>query len=357
MKVYFYICLMLCLVACTKQDEYKKYINGEERIYRAKPSQLKISPGYLKAEVKFKLYSPIHVEKYEIYADNIKVAEGNVSYADSMLIETVINDLQEKTYQIDVVTVDDAGLSSVKTTGFLNVYGPRLQSSLNQRVPSKISSDGPGEVTLLFPEAEANIVRSQITYLNVLGKVVNKSVNKDESELILKDVDPNGYLKYATYILPSATSLDTLLTQEETVQMKDVERKWFSSEERNGEGANNGRVQHMFDGNNSTYWHSQYQGSSFSYPHWFIMELNTVATINSFTITRRQGSNTGPSKIKLEVKNIGEDWTNLGTFTVNNQVDGPQVLSVGATIKKKFVKVTALEGAAAHICIAEFTIK
>lgn len=355
-KIYLLICTVVILSACTKQDEYKKYVNGEERIYRAKPAHLKISPGYLKAGIKFKLYNPIHVEKYEIYADNIKIGEGKVEYADSLEISTVITGLEEKTYQIDVVTVDNMNLSSVKTSGFLNVYGPRYQSSLNQRIPSKIISSEPGEIEMYFSEAESDVVESKIAYLNSNGQEVVEYLDREQSELKLTDVDPTGYLKYSTSILPSEISLDALLTTEEQVQLEDVERKWFSSEEQNGEGPNNGRVEHMFDQEINTFWHSQYQGASFSYPHWFIMDLGSTTQVNSFTITRRQGSNTGPSEVKLEGKNIGGEWVDLGAFNINNQVDDPQLVIVGSTLNNRYLRVTALKGPTAHICIAEFTI-
>lgn len=356
MRILIYIGLILLSLACTKQDEYKKFINGEERIYRAKPSGLTIVPGYKRAEVSFKLYNPLYVDKYQIYADGVMVSEGAVDYADSVAIAVVLDGLEEQTYQIDVVSVDDKGLHSVKTTGFLNVYGPRFQEALNQRIPLSITSVEPEVVELTFAEAEDNVIKSKLTYLDLSDKVKSIEVTKQELNVKIKDFNPDGNLEYTTYILPAEISLDTVETKATIVENTAIVKKWFSSEEKEGEGANNGRVEHMFDNDLATFWHSQYKGNSFSYPHWFIIDQGKPLLVKSFSIARRQNSNTGPSKIRIEGKIKGGEWQDMGVYDVNNQTDDFQLITVASSVKVRYVRVVALEGPASHIGIAEFKL-
>ncbi|WP_316818526.1 DUF4998 domain-containing protein [Pedobacter nyackensis] len=355
MKTYLYLLLVLLVTGCTKKDDYKKYIDGEERVYRAKPSHLKILSGYNRALVTFKLYNPIHVNKYEIYADKVKIAEGLVEYADSVFVEKWVEDLEEKTYQIDVVTIDDDGQQSVKASGFLNVSGPRLQRSLNQRVISKALSTAPGELSLSFAEAASNVVRTKLVYTNYRNVVKTVYVDKKTKDTLLNDIGQTGTLDYSTFILPTSQSIDTIFSTTEHIDLSTVSSQWFSSEEKTGEGVNNGRVAHMFDNNISTFWHTQYVGATFAYPHWFIMDLGTDKAISSVFVTRRNGSNTLPTKIRVETKNIGGNWVSLGEYSLQNK-DGEQQVNVSGTVSGRYLKITALQGPAAHTCIAEFRV-
>src|SRR3546814_5319167 len=67
----------------------------------------------------------------------------------------------------------------------------------------------------------------------------------------------------------------------------------FSSEEANGEGPNNGRAVFVLDGDNQTFWHSQWQGASPTPPHHITVDLGEVKTLHGINTTARQVSGSG----------------------------------------------------------------
>ena len=66
----------------------------------------------------------------------------------------------------------------------------------------------------------------------------------------------------------------------------------YSSQEAMGEGATNGRVRCVFDGDVKTFWHSSWKVAS-KLPQWFIIDMGKDYTIANIEITGRQGDNRG----------------------------------------------------------------
>ncbi|MBR2476247.1 MAG: discoidin domain-containing protein [Bacteroidaceae bacterium] len=60
-----------------------------------------------------------------------------------------------------------------------------------------------------------------------------------------------------------------------------------SSQEATGEGAGNGVASCIIDGNNSTFWHSQWNGSEPGYPHWFMIDMKEVKSFDEFEYVSR----------------------------------------------------------------------
>ena len=96
----------------------------------------------------------------------------------------------------------------------------------------------------------------------------------------------------------------------------------FSSQEANGEGPNNGRVVHVFDNDNGTFWHSQWQGGSPGPPHWFIIDMGTEKTLHGLSFVGRQGDYNGrPNEVNVQVSLDNNTWTDAGTFSLQNNKD------------------------------------
>lgn len=57
----------------------------------------------------------------------------------------------------------------------------------------------------------------------------------------------------------------------------------FSSEETAGEGTN-GRAQQIVDGNDNTYWHPQWYGSTAQLPHYIVVDMQEVKSVGGFEI-------------------------------------------------------------------------
>ena len=64
----------------------------------------------------------------------------------------------------------------------------------------------------------------------------------------------------------------------------------WDSAETTGEGAINGFVSAAIDGNPNTYWHTQWEGSSPSHPHYLVVDLGEEKTVTSLTYVPRPKS-------------------------------------------------------------------
>ncbi|MDD4395794.1 MAG: discoidin domain-containing protein, partial [Bacteroidales bacterium] len=100
---------------------------------------------------------------------------------------------------------------------------------------------------------------------------------------------------------------------------------YISSEELTGEGANNGHGFHCFDGDSTTFWHSQWQNVEAAYPHEIQLDLGDTFAINGFSLLTRASTNDGRiNDFLFYVTNDTNDW---GTPQAAGQLDYPNVQS------------------------------
>lgn len=94
----------------------------------------------------------------------------------------------------------------------------------------------------------------------------------------------------------------------------------ISTEELTGEGANNGNGKHMIDGNNNTFWHSQWQNGSRPLPHTATFQLKTNEIVKGFYfVPRVLDGNQRPRSIEIQVS---KDNVNYITLTNNDLEEG-----------------------------------
>lgn len=129
----------------------------------------------------------------------------------------------------------------------------------------------------------------------------------------------------------------------------------FSTEEP-AEGAPNGLVTAALDGNLGTFWHTQWNGGSPGYPHYFVVDMKQQVKILAVECFRRQGDNRGQSKYKIHTSNDGVNFTDQGTFDFNNQIDAGQVASLSFMPEARYVKYEAIEGPNNYAFLAEFYV-
>lgn len=91
--------------------------------------------------------------------------------------------------------------------------------------------------------------------------------------------------------------------------------KWellsFSSEEPTGEnknGVHNGLAALIIDGDKDTYWHSQWQSSTASLPHYFVIDCKDTIDINAFYFTLSDGTSRYQKDILIEGSLDNEKW-------------------------------------------------
>lgn len=118
----------------------------------------------------------------------------------------------------------------------------------------------------------------------------------------------------------------------------------FSSEEASGEGSDNGRVIHAIDGNSSTFWHSQWEGASPDYPHYFVIDMSQEETVKGFSFIHRNGKYNGrPKDITIETSNDNVTWTDQGNHTLSDQ-SLEQAIELPQATTCRYFKVTIKTG-------------
>lgn len=106
----------------------------------------------------------------------------------------------------------------------------------------------------------------------------------------------------------------------------------FSSQEANGEGANNGRAIFVLDGDINTFWHSQWQGANPGPPHHLVVDMGAVKTLHGIAITARQTDGGGkPNEVSIETSTDNVNWVASEQISFSNKKEAQKVFL------KKFV--------------------
>ena len=92
----------------------------------------------------------------------------------------------------------------------------------------------------------------------------------------------------------------------------------FSSEATSGEGAN-GLASLIVDGDAATYWHSRWQGTPATFPHWFVVDMSREEEIKGFRFTLSGGSGRYMKNIKIEKSSDNVSWEAIFEGDAPNQ--------------------------------------
>lgn len=128
----------------------------------------------------------------------------------------------------------------------------------------------------------------------------------------------------------------------------------FSSEEP-AEGGGNGLVTAAFDGDLNTFWHSDWANLAPVYPHYFSINMGKTNKVIAFECSTRQYDDRGATKIQFLGSSDGENWTDLGTFDFDPNINDAQRFDVTSTDMQYF-KYMALEGMDTFTFLAEINV-
>ena len=84
----------------------------------------------------------------------------------------------------------------------------------------------------------------------------------------------------------------------------------YSSEETAGEGTN-GRAQKIVDGDDDTYWHPQWNGSTAQLPHYIVVDMKDVKNVGGFEIKMGDNANRHIKAYDLYGSTDNANWTLL----------------------------------------------
>ena len=124
---------------------------------------------------------------------------------------------------------------------------------------------------------------------------------------------------------------------------------------------NRGLAVSIIDGENNTYWGTQWRTAKPGPPHWIAVDMGAPKELHGLTIRGRsdkEGSDVpkssgNPRIFNIDVSDDNQNWTHAGTFTVENRIENTVYLDHKATGRYFRIFVTATQADLYQTCIAE----
>lgn len=117
-----------------------------------------------------------------------------------------------------------------------------------------------------------------------------------------------------------------------------------SSEETSGEGSN-GFASLIIDGDNNTYWHSQWTGATANYPHHLTVDMKNENLIHGFQITMSGGNNRFIKSYQLYGSSDNKEWNLI--FADENAPETATFREIlPQSFQARYLKLKILEGRA-----------
>ena len=112
----------------------------------------------------------------------------------------------------------------------------------------------------------------------------------------------------------------------------------YSSEEREGEGDQNGRANCLIDDNRHTFWHSSWTTRTATFPHELVVSTGKPVLAKGFSLTQRVGLSRAVKEIEVLTSLNGVSFVSAGRFTVAN-ANPTQYFGFQKSIGLKYFKV------------------
>ncbi|TKG95887.1 hypothetical protein EYV94_06235 [Puteibacter caeruleilacunae] len=346
------------LQGCEKMEEvHEDFLKDGDIIYSSKPLEIESFAGKRRVKLKYFLINAVNANKCVV-----EWAEGEQSQTFDITpnvpldsIEMVITDLEEKSYIFKVFTTDTHGNRSVKAQVAGASYDTKYQSGLINR--PVISVDGGGttdSIIVNWGAALSSNTGVEMMYNNRAGEAITRFVAPDEDVVVIKDWESEGQMTYKSMFIPEETAIDTFEAAPVQVQLpvfiefegNPIDKTNWSiidvDSEEPKEGAPNGLATAVIDGDNSTFWHTQWDGGSPEHPHHLTIDMGDVVKMNAFELVKRQGKNDCMKEFKVEVSLDNVTYTELGTYTYE-QASASQRYQLNSLPMARYIKYTALE--------------
>lgn len=226
--------------------------------------------------------------------------------------------------------------------------------------------------TMMY-KTDATTVVANLSSANTAEGVSNSVIDYGDKEVIvepttnqviLTDVPVDAEISIMTKIISDGTEYQTSVSKiaSSTLVTKIAMDNWkvleYSSQQESGEGVGGGHASHAIDGNLDTFWHTQYSPNKPGYPHYMVIDMQEVVTIQTVAVARRNNNANFASKMRLEVSPDYVSWEVAGEFMPDNTINGLQMFRLTNTLSVRYVKLTAVSGATSepYFCLSEVNL-
>ncbi|MFC1224820.1 DUF4998 domain-containing protein [Pedobacter sp. BG31] len=222
LTVYSVLLLVLGIYsACTKQDDFKKFVAGGEISYTGKLDSVKMYSGDSRVLLKGLFLADPKVVTCKIFWNNMKdslvipVIKKNVIDTLKYSIPITTEGLQN----FIIYTYDKAGNKSIPVYANARSYGDRYKASLSNRPISSATADastGKGVISWLGMDNLTGVFATEVQYTSTSD--VSKKIRTiiDSSRTVIPDLKAGTDIQYRTLFLPDTTCVDTFATAFQT---------------------------------------------------------------------------------------------------------------------------------------------
>jgi hypothetical protein len=303
LKFCFFLIVITAFFSCEEMDTiHKNYLNGEN-IYAGKLDSLEIRPGYKRLELNgltnFLGNSRNLIVTYENNEEIFKIDDDSGD-----VISVIIDDLEEKTYELNVRTSDESGNLSVPQSVAGFAVGDIFISNQDPRKMIDFNSNADGTFVNFFGNSDSeHVIFTEINYETESSENFVDTLFYKDNSIKLIDFKPLGKMETTSFIESGRNGIDTISIETLEYTLPNLPYSELSKEiiqlvempsDINGEYQNADPKNHLFDGISD--WDGDNSKTFFSspgnIPHHFTIDLGVK------TIVR---------KIKLDMPSIGND--------------------------------------------------
>ncbi|MCY1722482.1 DUF4998 domain-containing protein [Prolixibacteraceae bacterium Z1-6] len=370
----FIFAIAMLFNACEKmEDIHREYLDGEI-IYAPKPLVIQTFAGKNRIGIKYYLINAVNVNKCIVEWDE-GAGSQSVDITPNLPLDSImfeINNLEERSYIFKIYTVDKHGNRSVKEQISGAAYDTKYVSLLTNR--PLLSIDGGGTIdslTLVWGTPPSGNTGVELAYNNMEGEPVIKMVLPDEDVTIIRGWESEGTMTYKSFYIPEENAIDTFESPSESTILpmfiefegeKITKVNWeiidFSTEEpaeANWGPPIQGRAAAAIDNDLGTFWHTQWDGASPDYPHYFTVDMKDVVKINKIKTFRRQGDNRGQTEFRIYTSLDGVNFVNQGTFGYDATLDS-MAYNLSNLPMARYIKYEATQGSNYFAFLAELDV-
>lgn len=208
---------LLSLVGCQKQDHaYKEFVEDGERVYIGKVDSVQIMPGKNRVGLSWIVKDP-RIKSIKIkYNDDLDSILLNVEKSDSAdLMETIIENLDERNYSFKIFALDNKGNQSIAQSVDGQSYGDNYRLTLNNRVRNRVTNVG-NNTTITWFTGNSSMINTEIEYTNLTGETVNLVLPANSNTITLTEINRTKEVRWRTSYLPVENALDIFYTDYST---------------------------------------------------------------------------------------------------------------------------------------------
>ncbi len=215
---------LLVVFGCTDTFEvHEEYVDGGEIIYTNKVNDLVALSGNQRIRITGTITNAFSVNEILVTWNNgedSKTFPYTKSEAETDILELDIDDLEEKSYQFQVISKNLGSNSSVASTVFGNVFSDDFQSTLMAREVGSTNYNLATETGYANLKLPTNLTRNtEIKYTNLNGDEVISEAPEDNAQIELSQIDMHQPFAYRTFYalsprdaLGNETSIDLFVS-------------------------------------------------------------------------------------------------------------------------------------------------